>query len=61
MSISTGGGGVFLAYSCRRLRVRHGEEAWEQASGMAAGAGSFELTPSMANTRQRADWELYKD
>lgn len=54
-----------LAYGSRRRRLLYGSAAIEGAgsgkeAGVAAGAGSKEITSSTSNMKQKANWEWGK-
>lgn len=54
-----------MAYGSRRRRLHYGSAVTEGAgsgkeAGMAAGAGSKEITSSTSNMKQKANWEWGK-
>lgn len=50
--------GFTLTDGSRELRISLGGKAWHQATGMAAGTGSWETTPSPGSIKQRAKKEV---
>lgn len=47
-----------LAYSSRGVKVHHGREAYQQVTGMSAGAGSREFTLSSASISRDSGLEV---